>query len=282
MAVILVADSGSTKTEWALVRKGEVETLRTEGYNPYFDREVSWAGPLSAWLSSLLVQSEERVEVFYYGAGCDRPEAAARVEAAFREILPGARVHVADDLSGAGAALWHHEQGGVLILGTGMNAGMWDGRRITKKITPMGFLLGDHGSGAALGLRLARAWLDGDLQEETSRKLQEKYRLDREMLKKNAYLEPRPHYFFAGFTPFFLEAPDDPVLQRILEDEFDRLFRCDLQPLLGRGSFRALGSVAWYFREKLHEKAERYGLHLDKVVRYPLNELVVFHGENIR
>ncbi len=282
MTAVLVADSGSTKTEWMLLGGEGSLRLRTAGYNPYFDEEVLWEKDLRAWLTSggwrPLVRS-----VYYYGAGCDREEVARRLVGVFRRIMPQARVRVADDLTGAGAALWQREHGGVLILGTGMNAGIWDGKKMYRKIIPMGYLLGDHASGATLGLRLVKAWLDGDLSPATAERFEKKYALDRVVLKQKAYVEGRPNFFFASLTPFYLEFSGEAALQAILEDEFDRLFRSDLLPLFRKGRiqhFRATGSIAWYFREMLGKTAATHGLSLEKVIRYPIEGLAAFHGSS--
>ncbi len=279
--MILVADSGSTKTQWALADDpGHIEYLSTAGYNPYFDREVSWRDELFTW-SRRLVSGGRRVEnIWYYGAGCDRREGVEQIAHVLKELFPGARVHVEDDLTGAAKALYAQEQGIALILGTGANAGYWDGKVILRKIVPVGYLLGDHGSGASLGLRLVRAWLDGDLPEPLASSLQASYGLSRQKIKEKVYLADRPNYYLASLVPFFLDHLKEPSVREIVVDDFRKLFRVDLSPLAGEeGSreVRATGSVAWFLREILEEVAGEYGFVTGKIIRYPIEELVRLH-----
>jgi len=279
--MILVADSGSTKTQWALADdSGNIEYLSTAGYNPYFDREVSWKDELSTWSRRQLAGGRMVEHIWYYGAGCDRPEGVEKITCMLGELFPDASVHVKDDLSGAAKALYAHKKGIALILGTGANAGYWDGQEIRRKVVPVGYLLGDHGSGASLGLHLVRAWLDGDLPQPLASSLQIAYGLSRQKIKEKVYLEERPNYYLASFVPFLLEHLKDPSIRGIVTEDFRRLFQVDLIPLAGEeGSreVRATGSVAWFFREILEEVAGKYGFVPGKVIRYPLEELVRLH-----
>ena len=218
--MILVADSGSTKTQWALADdSGNIEYLSTAGYNPYFDREVSWKDELSGWSRGQLAGGRRVERIWYYGAGCDRPEGVEKIARILGELFPDACVHVEDDLSGAAKALYAHEQGIALILGTGANAGYWDGQEIRRKVVPVGYLLGDHGSGASLGLLLVRAWLDGDLPQPLASSLQIAYGLSRQKIKEKVYLEERPNYYLASFVPFLLEHLKDPSIRGIVTED---------------------------------------------------------------
>ncbi len=279
--MIVIADSGSTKTEWAFAKSTEeVGYIRTAGYNPYFNRDIPWKEELLQWLSVNLhdVRSVERV--YYYGAGCDRAEAKEKVGEALTGLFPRARVRVEDDLTGAALALYGEGSGVALILGTGTNAGVWDGRRIRKKSMTVGYLLGDHGSGAALGLRFVRAWFDHELPQEVVAAFREETGLTRQQIKEKVYLEEKPNYFLATFVPFLLKHIRVKAIREIVQDEFRKLCRVDLVPLCSearKNEVRATGSVAWYFREILEETTREYGLLLTKKIRYPLQKLVSLH-----
>lgn len=279
--MILVADSGSTKTEWALAEDPDhIDFLSTAGYNPYFDEEITWLDPLSGWLRKRSAGFPKVDMIYYYGAGCDRREGSSRVEEALRSLFPDAGIIVEDDLSGAARALYGRERGISLILGTGTHAGVWDGGKIRKKIVPMGYLLGDHGSGASLGLRFVRAWLDRELPEEVTEDFLKTYDLSRQKIKEKIYLEGKPNYFLASFAPFIHKYLDVEAVSGIVRDEFRRLLRAELLPLAEEfrvSELRAAGSVAWYFRDYLAGISGEYGLTLKKTIRYPLRELVLSH-----
>ncbi len=279
--MIVVADSGSTKTEWALaLSREDIRYIRTSGYNPYFNSKIPWEEELSRWLRESLSGGERVEKVYYYGAGCDRREARRKVENALRRIFPGALSYVDDDLTGAAKGLYGKEKGVALILGTGSNAGIWDGEKIIKKSHAVGYLLGDHGSGAALGLRFVRAWFDNELPEELVASFCKKSGLDRQKIKEKVYLEEKPNYFLASFVPFLLDHLDENVVREMVEDEFGKLFRIDLLPLCREAAsdeLRVTGSVAWYFRELLETTARSYGVVLRRIVRYPLKDLTALH-----
>ncbi len=279
--MILVADSGSTKTEWALAEDPEhVDFLVTAGFNPYFDKTVTWQEALLAWLRERPDILEGIRRIYYYGAGCDRREGKEIVRKALLHLFPGREILVEDDLSGAARSLYGGAKGIALILGTGTNAGVWDGMRIIQKAIPVGYLLGDHGSGAALGLRFVRAWLDGELPQKVASAFRKRYDLTRKRLKEKVYLVDKPNLYLATFTPFIHEYIEEEAVAGIVRDEFRRLVRTDLLPLAaeaGIRKIRATGSVAWFFRDLLEQMTDEYGLVLEKVVRYPLKELVLLH-----
>ena len=279
--MIVIADSGSTKTEWALAEApGDVRYVRTAGYNPYFSTEIPWKEELASWFRENRFDAGSVERVHYYGAGCDREEAQGKAGAVLRELFPRAVVSVEDDLTGAAKALYGKEKGVALILGTGTNAGIWDGTQITAKSMTVGFLLGDHGSGAVLGLRFVRAWFDNVLPEEVVSDFLKKTGLSRQKIKEKVYLEENPNYFLASFVPFLLEHLGVRAIREIVEDEFGRLFRVDLEPLCrkaGKKEVRATGSVAWHFREILEKTAREHDILLTRIIRYPLEELVSVH-----
>ncbi len=280
--MILIADSGSTKTEWALARApGDIVFFRTEGFNPYFDRQVRWRKEVEEVLSGQRVR-EQIVSVYYYGAGCDLEHHKMLIRKVLKEIVPVAGVEVEDDMTGAARALFGRERGVAVILGTGANAGLWEGKGFISRSRPLGYLLGDHGSGAVLGLRLIRAWLDQELSPTVSKAFAAEYEIKTEDLKENIYLQGRPNHYLAGFAPFLLKYQLDKTIRNILEDEFGKLFDLQLKPLLAdpEEMVRFTGSVAYYFQEHLRAAGQKKGVKIDRIVQYPLKDLAEYHLRN--
>ncbi len=271
----VVADSGSTKTEWALVKDpGNIVLFRTAGYNPYFNQQVSWSKEVADRLS------REGVDrIYYYGAGCDVDNHRNRVKNALLGIFPSAKITVEDDLTGAARSLFGTKRGVTLILGTGTNVGLWNGETLIKRNLPLGYLLGDHGSGAVLGLRLVKAWLDRELTPQVSKAFENQYKVNIPVLKNEIYLKGKPNYYLAGFSPFLGKHQTDKTIYSILESEFGKLFDIQIKPLLSSpdDKIRATGSVAYYFQDILRTIAGKRGMEIDKIVRYPLKDLVGFH-----
>ena len=277
--MMLIADSGSTKTEWALVRDTDnILFFRTEGYNPYFDRQITWKDDLAGWLRGEGVAGKID-RVYYYGAGCDTGDHAKLVLDLFRKIVPAAGTEVYDDLTGAARALFGRGKGVAVILGTGTNAGFWDGASIIRKDIALGYLLGDHGSGAVLGLRLMKAWLDHELPDPVGRAFRDRYHLDLQTVKEAVYKSARPNYYLAQFLPFLQEYKMDHAIRSIIMDEFRKLLRIQVKHLLDHPAeiIRCTGSVAFYFRDILDEAAGEEGLKIDRILQYPLEGLLAYH-----
>ena len=152
--MILIADSGSTKTDWCVVREGRpVRKFETDGTNPFFQAPEQIERTL---VSQLLPRLDGRPvrSVFFYGAGCAFEEQTAMIRRVLRSLLDVRRVEVGSDMLAAARALCGRDPGIACILGTGSNSCRWDGQRIAEQVSPLGFILGDEGSGAVLGRRL--------------------------------------------------------------------------------------------------------------------------------
>ena len=63
----------------------------------------------------------------------------------------------------AARALCGRNAGIACILGTGSNSCLYDGTEITANVSPLGFILGDEGSGAVLGRTLVGDCLKNQL-----------------------------------------------------------------------------------------------------------------------
>jgi len=275
----LIGDSGSSKTEWALVDdRGEVHVLHTRGFNPYFDREITWYDDLTAWFEKEYPEAVVSM-VYYYGAGCGTEENKNRVKEGLKKLFRHAKIMVSDDLTGSARALFAHDRGVVVILGTGTNVGLWNGDIIIKHDEPRGFLLGDHGSGAVLGLRLLHAFFDRELSEGIRKVFDQRYHPGIISLKKKLYTEERPNYYLASFAPFLAEKISDETILSFIEDEFRRLFRTQILPIMQAGveKVRCSGSVAYYFRDILIRIGAEFDVGIDRVVQYPLKHLVDYH-----
>ena len=170
--MILIADSGSTQTKWAGVAGEATRLFRTPGMNPYYQTEAEMEETIRRDLLPQL-PPEARIEaIYFYGAGCAFPEKNRSVERAIRANIP-ARVMVRSDLWAAAHALCGTEAGIPCILGTGSNSCLYDGQQIREQVSPLGFILGDEGSGAVLGKLLVGDCLKGLLPPEISRRFLE-------------------------------------------------------------------------------------------------------------
>ena len=314
---ILIADSGSTKTDWAVLEKrkdfsGKAAALsagsgsafspsvrfRTEGINPFYQDDEAISRTLAEACRELRAATaardggeETEVEVHFYGAGCTEvqiPRMEALLEAAFRPAGCAA-VEAKGDLLAAARALCGHESGIACILGTGSNSCVYDGETIRDNVSPLGFILGDEGSGAVLGKLLVGSLLKGQLPAALRDEFLAAYGLTPSDLVERVYRRPFPNRFLAGFAPFLSERLDLPEIRAFCREAFAAFFRRNvlLYPEARKGNAGSgeplpvhfTGSVAYHFRSLLRPLAEEFGLRPGRFAQSPLDGLARYHGE---
>ncbi|HEX9514062.1 MAG TPA: N-acetylglucosamine kinase [Puia sp.] len=277
--MMLIADSGSTKTNWCLLNdKGEKNFFDTEGYNPYFVntdyivqslREQWPANPDSSAVS----------QVYFYGAGCFEDKAGI-VSEAMRILFPGAVVQVGLDLLASARAVLGNQPGFVAILGTGTNSCLYDGAAIVANIDSLGYLLGDEGSGFYLGRQLLSDYIRGAMPPDVQQEFIDRYHYTREAIMDRVYTEKLPNRFCAGFTPFLLEGHSGPdykkdLVRNAFRDFFERIV-VRYERVDGY-TFNCVGSIGYAFRETLQEVAGFYGMPTGVILKAPIVSLADYH-----
>jgi len=279
---LLIADSGSTKTDWRVVdASGQTRTIHTDGINPYYQNTEQIIDMLQTQLLPQLTDEANTVtDLFFYGAGCANPTVNQRVADALRIVLPALQtVAVESDMLGAARGASGYEPGIVCILGTGSNACCYDGQAITRGIQSLGFWLGDEGSGGYLGKTLVRDFFQNQLPSGLHDAFQTRYALDRATLLENAYQKPYPNRYFAGFTPFLSESIQHPHIVRLLNDAFSRfltIYVCPF-PEARQWPVHFVGSIAKYFAEPLTSAVKQVGLTMGRTLKAPADQLVQYH-----
>ncbi|RAJ97768.1 N-acetylglucosamine kinase-like BadF-type ATPase [Larkinella arboricola] len=280
--MILIADSGSTKTDWRTIDpRGQVSQARTIGFNPYYQDSAAIATELQ---TNLLPAVQETVtDVFYYGTGCNSEESCGVVEKAIRTVFPAVKtVEVSSDLLGAARALCGHETGIACILGTGSNACLYDGRDIAQLSGTLGFWLGDEGSGGYLGKTLVTRFLHGQLPQELADKFQKRYpKVDRLTVLDHAYKQPFPNRYFAGFSKFLFDNRSHPVAYQIVYDAFSLFFDTYIRKFSDseQTPIHFVGSVAFYYSDILRQVANDKGLTVRRILETPIAGLTLYHQD---
>ena len=278
--MLLIADSGSTKTDWRLVASDDqVRVIQTDGFNPYYQT----ADQMSATLQLQLVpyiKNEVITRVFYYGTGCTGPSVNHIVVDALRSILPNLQtVEVNSDMLGAARAASGNKPGIVCILGTGSNACCYDGNQIIRGIQSLGFWLGDEGSGGYLGKTLVRDFFQERLPDDLREAFQNRYVLDRPTLLENAYQKPFPNRYFASFTPFLTDHSGNPYVTNLVADAFELFLTTYVKrfPEATQWPVHFVGSIAYYFATSLRQVVEQTNLMMGNVLKAPAERLVEYH-----
>jgi N-acetylglucosamine kinase-like BadF-type ATPase len=275
--MMLIADSGSTKTDWAWIENGTiVHRVTTAGINPVHQGEediekVVEQLPPSSKNTSLKW-------VFFYGAGCI-PEKKGVVEKVLRMVFPDSdRIEVESDLLGAARAVCQHQEGLACILGTGSNSCLYDGEKIVGNIPPLGYILGDEGSGAVLGKLFLNALFKGALPDGMKEDFLQSSGLSYPEIIQRVYRQPMANRFLASTSLYISEHLDVPALRELVKQNFRDFFHKNIAQY-GRHYLPvgAIGSIAYHYRDLLQEVAEEEGYNLSKIAKSPMEGLVTYH-----
>lgn len=272
---ILIADSGSTKTDWMLhdTRTLSSAHFATAGLNPCLMDDAEIKRLLADDVAPHVPTTASVDFVHFYGAGC-RPDQIERMEMLIADALHASSVHVASDLLGAAHALCGHRAGIVAILGTGSGSAVFDGTRFTAQTPSLGYILGDEGSGAVLGRRLVSDLYKGVLPERLLKMFEEEQGTTLNDVIHNVYRLPAANRYLAHFTRFISAHLDEAEVRALVVDEFERFFTRNCSAYRRRDlAVNFVGSIAHVFRHELQEAAERTGFSIGRILPSPIESL---------
>lgn len=277
----LIAESGSTRTEWALVEDNHlVQRVFTEGLNPFFQtrREISRSVRLGLPESFFKKKLDQ---VYYYGAGCSSYEKknilGASLVAQFKTPI-----QVESDLLAAARGLFKCEAGIACILGTGSNSCFYDGKIIVKNVKAAGYILGDEGSGAVLGKLFLADFLKGLAPKELANEFHEKFRISVNDVMESVYNLPFPNRFLGTIAYFLGDYMDNEYVYNLLTNNLRSFFNrnvCQYDYI--NYPIRFVGSLAYAYPDILQEVAQEFGVEIDVIEETPMNGLIEFHSMNI-
>lgn len=277
----LIAESGSTRTEWALVEDNHlVQCVFTEGLNPFFQtrREISRSVRLGLPESFFKKKLDQ---VYYYGAGCSSYEKknilGASLVAQFKTPI-----QVESDLLAAARGLFKCEAGIACILGTGSNSCFYDGKIIVKNVKAAGYILGDEGSGAVLGKLFLADLLKGLAPKELANEFHEKFRISVNDVMESVYNLPFPNRFLGTIAYFLGDYMDNEYVYNLLTNNLRSFFNrnvCQYDYI--NYPIRFVGSLAYAYPDILQEVAQEFGVEIDVIEETPMNGLIEFHSMNI-
>lgn len=281
----LIADSGSTKTDWCLCNKGSVVlNIQTQGINPYHQTEEAIEEVLREELLPQLTRESQltahsSTSIVFYGSGCANATACNRIKEALFKVLDTEDVTVHSDLLGAARALCGHEEGIACVLGTGSNSCLYNGKEIIANTPPLGYILGDEGSSAVLGRRLVGDCLKNQLPEALRDEFLAEYQLTQEIILEKVYRQPLANRFLASLTPFLSKHKEVPEVHKLLVESFVDFFVRNVKqyrrPWL---PIHFVGSIANAFSAELKVAAESLGMELGTIMQSPIEGLVKYHG----
>ena len=277
-SIKLIADCGSTKSEWSVIGNGKVKTIITQGISPYFLNSEQIRELLLKELMPKL-RNTGIDEVFYYGTGCGSTENVRVVRKALKQLFPESSIEVTHDLLAAARALCGDTKGIACILGTGSNSAFYNGKKIMKNSPGLGYVLGDEGSGAYLGKKVIQYYLYRTFDEELRGRFDLTFLTNSSEILENVYKQPLPNRYLAGFTSFLVENRGHYMIENIIEDGLNDFFFTHLCKFgeAWNTPINFVGSVAFGFRDVLSTLCHSYEFELGKVLKKPMTGLIEYH-----
>ena len=286
--MILIVDSGSTKSDWIAVDSNGnklLEKIRTKGLNPAILAEKKLSKRILK--SQELRSNREKVShVFFYGAGCGTENAKELLETVLKDIFINALIEVNEDTLAAVYSTINHpkEAAVVCILGTGSNCSYYDGERLHQRVKSLGYILMDDASGNYYGKQLIRDYYFNHMPENVRLAFGSKFNMDADFIKYNLYKQPSPNAYLANFAEFmFLHKDSEYTINlikkgiRIFVNNMIMQFKEELKTV----PVHFAGSIAYFAQQEIKEVADEMGFKVGNFERRPIDGLVPFHTKSL-
>ena len=279
--MIVVVDSGSTKTDWISV-DSQGKTLfetQTLGLNP----QVLSSAILKERIINNFDLYQNRKEVthlYFYGAGCGVESPQHRIRKVFDEIFIHADINIKEDTHAAVyAAVEPGEKAIVCILGTGSNCTYYDGKNIEQRVTSLGYILMDEASGNFFGKQLIRSYYFKTMSKDLAREFEKEYDLSPDTIKENIYRKENPNTYLATFSKFLIKHKQNDVFQDIIAKGLERFINHQILQFENAKEvpIHFIGSIAFFLEEEINKALTLNGLTMGTIVKRPIEELVNYH-----
>ncbi len=275
--MIVIADSGSSKTDWLFMSSEKEYIISTHGINPFFQQTDEIFATLSSTFTN--DQKKEVSEVYFYGAGCIKDKTDQVVSEALKRVFPKALIAVEDDILGASRALLGKSSGIACILGTGTNSCLYNGSEIVDKVPTLGFILGDEGSGAYLGKLLINDYFKRAVPETLKQKMESELHLELTDVLNSVYREEYPSRYLAKFSEFISKNKNQNYVQNLIKRSFTDFFFRNIERYNDYQNYTVnfVGSIAYYYSDLLKEVAFNRKIKIGNIIDKPINRLKKFH-----
>lgn len=294
--MILLADSGSSKTHWCLMAaNGQISEFFTDGINPFYQTSDAIKNSISNQLlpqMARLLWAGKITNIYFYGAGCT-PEKIPFLVHALQSVFKDAQVEVYSDMVGAARGLLGHKKGVACIMGTGSNSCLYDGEQIVRNVPALGFILGDEGSGAVLGKRLVADLLKNQMGQDLKEKFLQQYNVTQADIIEHVYRQPFPNRYLAGLSKFCAENIDDKRIYALVYDHFNQFVVRNLRQYYEtEGGVELeetknvpvgfIGSIAYYYQDVLRKVLDDQGFTVAQIMVDPMEGLKQYHRSDIK
>ncbi len=276
--VKLIADSGSTKTEWCLLKNNKPTLFTTQGMSPYFVNAEQVEQIIKTEVFPLLKKNSID-ELRFYGTGCKNPANLKMFKKVFGKLFPDVFIEVDNDLSGAAKGLCGNEKGIACILGTGSNSCYYNGKRIVKNSPGIGFILGDEGSGAYLGKKVVQHFLYNLFDEDLRSRFDAKFTTTDSEILESVYKKPLPNRYLASFAIFLAENRGHFMIENIIEDGISDFFSTHINTYRESAKLPVhfTGGIAYGFKDVVIQLCHNYDMRVGNILRSPMEGLIRYH-----
>lgn len=278
---VLIADSGSTKTDWVLLKGTQVVwSHKTIGFNPYFQSPETITDVLTQSLLPSMGEYKSQINrVYYYGTGCSTAENCQLIENCILKVIPAPEVHVAHDLLAAARSLCKREWGIACILGTGSNSCLYNGHDILENVPSTGYLWSDYGGGSQIGKFFIRDYFEGRLPANLVKAF-EAAGYNREAILNHVYKQGVPGKYLASVSLFVSQHLNEPYTHSLLDECFESFFVQQINKYTNSKNYRVhtVGSIGYYYKNVIAEVASRHGYTMGNVIQSPMEGLIEYHS----
>ena len=280
--MILIADSGSTKTAWCLISGNQrVKDITTKGINPFYQTEEEIEAELKNTLCQEIGGENKINSVYFYGAGCADSQINNKLAKTLQQVLKSDKAEVSSDMLGAARGIFKHQKGIACIMGTGSNSAYYDGNEIVKSIPAGGFIIGDDGSGAVLGKTLIADYIKNQMPENILAEFKKFYNGTYLDVVNHVYKQPFPNRWLANFTKFMYEKREDDYIHNMIVNSFTLFFNRNIKQFDSWKDTEVgfVGSIAYYFEKELKEAAQKCEITVSEIYQNPIEGLIEYHSK---
>jgi len=277
--MILIADSGSSKTDWLLKQPGQAaREFRTSGLNPYFLTEKEIVKILQDQSPDMIAYNAEVKEIYFFGAGCSSPDRHEIISNALSQLFTKAYISVDSDLLGSAYATCGHEKGLCCVLGTGSNISYFDGTDIHSGQHGLGFILGDEGSGTWFGKAMITDFLYGLMPDDVSTLFNNTYQLTKEEVVHNVYQKPGANSYLASFARFLNVIRKNKYGNDLINKGLQEFIETNIKsyPEYPKYKCHFVGSIAFVFADELKALCKPQDIQVGKIIKQPIHDLLEF------
>lgn len=278
--MILIADSGGSKTDWRLVQNdGSIGQASAPGFNPYYQPIDDLKKNVQEILLPKITDSVDKI--YFYGAGVSSAKNQDTIRTAFLEFFPGAEVEIGWDLLAAARALCGHEAGIACIMGTGSNSCLYDGNKIVDNVANLGWILADEGSGANIGKKFLVDYLRKKMPETLAKHFHGRFPFTREEFLEKVYQQEKPSAFLASFAKFIFQHLKEPYCYDLIYNSFAEFYENNVMKYRNYEKLKVhfTGSIAFYFSDILRQVANDKGITVKNILEGPIAGLTLFHTQ---